>query len=154
MRQALLARAEADAAAAGARAAGYMDREIESKLEARLLSTALSMTALSQLSAPTQSRPGEFVFHQLMGQAANTGALDVDGPYNRDHRLVVGHLCSVSDQCRFDWGTSWLSPPIPNETSRPSGQSIEPPESQRPEFFFSSTGSAARAQDREPWKAE
>ncbi|MEI2827466.1 MAG: hypothetical protein V9F04_14515 [Dermatophilaceae bacterium] len=26
--------------------------------------------------------------------------------YDRDHRLVVGHLCGVSDQRRFGWGLS------------------------------------------------
>lgn len=106
VRGALQARAEADAAAAGARAAGHMDRESESRLEARLLSTATSITTLAQLGVSAGSRPGEHIYHQLMGQAANTAALDTDNLYNRDHRLVVGHLCTVSDQCRFDWGTS------------------------------------------------
>lgn len=106
VKSALLARADADVVAAGARASGSMSDEIEVALDTRLLSAARSLASLASSSGSTSHRSAEHIFHSLMSNVANTAAIDVDDLYNRDHRLVVGHLCSVSDQCRFGWGVS------------------------------------------------
>jgi hypothetical protein len=106
VKSALLARADADVAATGARASGAMTAEAESALETRLLAAAGSVASLASSNGATLQRPAEHIFHSLMSNVANTAAVDTDGVYNRDHRLVVGHLCSVSDQCRFGWGVS------------------------------------------------
>jgi hypothetical protein len=101
---ALLARAEADVTATSARASGLMSEAAESALDSRMLDSAKSLAALAASSGTTLTRPAEHIFHSLMSNVANTAALDVDDLYDRDHRLLVGHLCSVSDQCRFGWG--------------------------------------------------
>lgn len=106
VRSALLARADADVAATGARASGAMTAENEDALDTRLLAAAGSIASLASSNGATLQRPAEHIFHSLMSNVANTAAVDTDGVYNRDHRLVVGHLCSVSDQCRFGWGVS------------------------------------------------
>lgn len=106
VKSALLARADADVAATGSRASGAMTPEAEVALDTRLLAAAGSIASLAASNGTTLQRPAEHIFHSLMGNVANTAAVDVDGVYNRDHRLVVGHLCSVSDQCRFGWGAS------------------------------------------------
>ena len=106
VQSALLARADADVVATTGRAAGTMTTEAEQALDLRLLSAAGSVAALAVSSAATVQRPGEQIYHTLMSSVANTAALDTEGLYARDHRLVVGHLCSVSDQCRFGWGVS------------------------------------------------
>ena len=103
---ALLVRAEADVAATGARAAGSMTDLAEIALDSRILDSANSLASLAASIGSAVQRPAEHIFHSLMSNVANTAALDVDSLYNRDHRLVVGHLCSVSDQCRFGWGVS------------------------------------------------
>ena len=104
VRSALLARADADVAATIARASGALTAEAEEALETRLLGAAGSIASLASSSGVTLQRPAEYIFHSLMSNVGNTAAVDTDGVYNRDHRLVVGHLCSVSDQCRFGWG--------------------------------------------------
>ncbi|MCV7144646.1 dsDNA nuclease domain-containing protein [Mycobacterium riyadhense] len=106
VRNALVARADADVAATTARASGVMTADSERSLDLRLLDTAHSIASLAASSGVTMQRPGEHIFHTLMSNAANTAALDLDRLYNRDHRLLVGHLCTVSDQCRFGWGVS------------------------------------------------
>lgn len=106
VKSALLARAEANVAATGARASGAMTAENEVALDTRLLAAAGSIASLAESNGLTIQRPAEQIFHTLMSGVANTAALDVDGLYNRDHRLVIGHLCGVSDQCRFAWGVS------------------------------------------------
>lgn len=106
VKQALLARADSDIAATSARAAGSMTPVDEAALDQRLIGSATSLAALASSNGSTQSRPAEFVFHSLMSNTANTAALDVDGLYNRDPRLIVGHLCGVSDACRYGWGVS------------------------------------------------
>lgn len=106
VKRALLARADADVAATGARASGSMTAENEGALDTRLLAAAGSLASLAASNGTTLQRPGEHIFHSLMSNVANTAGIDVDGIYHRDHRLVVGHLCSVSDQCRFGWGVS------------------------------------------------
>lgn len=106
VKSALLARADADVAATGARASGAMTAEAEIALDTRLLAAAGSVASLASSNGATLQRPAEHIFHSLMSNVANTAAVDTDGVYNRDHRLVVGHLCSVSDQCRFGWGVS------------------------------------------------
>lgn len=106
VKSALLARADADVAATGARAAGTMTSENEALLDTRLLAAAGSIASLAVSNGSTLQRPAEHIFHSLMSNVANTAGIDVEGIYNRDHRLVVGHLCSVSDQCRFGWGVS------------------------------------------------
>jgi hypothetical protein len=106
VRAALLARAEADVAATSARASGSMTETSENALDTRLLDSANSLASLAASNGGTLHRPAELIFHSFMSNVANTAALDVDRLYNRDHRLVVGHLCSVSDQCRFGWRVS------------------------------------------------
>lgn len=101
---ALLARAAADVAATTARAAGVMTVEAEEALDSRVLATAGSLSMLARSAAASSQRPGEQIFHTLMSRVADTAALDVDGLYGRDHRLVVGHLCGISDRCRYGWG--------------------------------------------------
>lgn len=106
VRSALLARADADVVATGARASGSMNEDTEGAFDTRLLSVAGSVASLAGATGISLSCPAEYIFHNLMSSVANTAAIDVHGIYNRDHRLVVGHLCSVSDQCRFGWGLS------------------------------------------------
>jgi len=106
VRGALLVRADADVAATKARASRAMTSDHEGDLEKRLLAAADSLASLAASTGATLQRPAEYIFHNLMSNVANTAAIDVDGIYNRDHRLVVGHLCGVSDQCRFGWGLS------------------------------------------------
>ena len=106
VKSALLARADADVAATGARASGSMRPENEVTLDTRLLAVARSIASLAASNGTTLQRPAEHIFHSLMGNVANTAGIDVDGIYNRDHWLIVGHLCSLSDQCRFSWGLS------------------------------------------------
>jgi hypothetical protein len=103
---ALLARAEADVAATSARASGAMTGAAESALDSRVLDSAGSLASLAASNGSTLRRPAEHIFHSLMSNVINTAAMDVDSLYSRDHRLIVGHLCSVSDQCRFGWGVS------------------------------------------------
>jgi len=103
---ALLARADSDISATESRVAGSMTEGEADALEQRLLSMATSITALAQVSGSALARPAEFIFHNLMANPANTSGLDVDGIYGKDHRLVVGHLCGVSDKCRYAWGLS------------------------------------------------
>jgi len=106
LRGALLARADADVVAAGARASGSMTADNERALDTRLLAVAESIESLVLSNAASLQRPAEHIFHSLMSNVANTAGIDVDGIYNHDHRLVIGHLCSVSDQCRYGWGRS------------------------------------------------
>ena len=104
VKSALLARADADVAATGARASGSMTAQNEGALDTRLLAAAGSLASLAASNGMTLQRPAEHIFHSMMSNVANTAGVDVDDLYDRDHRLVVGHLCSVSDQCRFGWG--------------------------------------------------
>lgn len=103
---ALLARADADISVTMTRSAGGVTLEREKALERRLLSAAQSIAALAAVGGTALARPAEHIFHTLMSQPANTAALDVDDIYRRDHRLVIGHLCGVSDSCRYGWGLS------------------------------------------------
>lgn len=86
------------------RAAGTITPENEDALDTRIIGSAQSLAMVAASNGTSVQRPAEYVFHTLMSNVANTAALDVDGLYNRDHRLVVGHLCGVSDKCRFSWG--------------------------------------------------
>jgi len=106
VRGALLARADADVAATLARASGIMTSEGEMALDARLLAAASSIAALAAATGTGVQRPAEYVYHTMMSNVANTAAVDPQGVLSRDHRLLVGHLCAVSDQCRYDWGAS------------------------------------------------
>lgn len=106
IQSALLARADAEVAATQGRASGSMTEELEEAFDSRLLASAHSVAAAAAAAGVALSRPGEYVYHTLMGSPANTAALDIDGFYRRDPRLVVGHLCGVSDQCRYGWGMS------------------------------------------------
>jgi hypothetical protein len=101
---AVLARAEADVIATKGRASGLIAQASESALDRRILSMAGSLVAVAASNATTIQRPAEFIFHSLMTDVANTAALDVENLYERDHRLIVGHLCGISDQRRYGWG--------------------------------------------------
>lgn len=103
---ALLARADADVAATTARASGVMTADAEQALDSRLLATAASLARLAASNGTSLRRPGEHIYHTLMSRVADTAALDVDSLYDRDHRLLVGHLCGISDRCRYGWGLS------------------------------------------------
>jgi len=104
--QALLARADADVAAIAGRASGVLSFSSEQALDSRVVTSGNSIVSAAASNASGPQRPAELVFHTMMSNVANTAALDRDGVYGRDHRLVIGHLCSVSDQCRFSWGAS------------------------------------------------
>ncbi|OJZ73047.1 hypothetical protein BRW65_14225 [Mycobacterium paraffinicum] len=104
IQSALLARADADVVATKGRASGVITDVAEDALDKRLLTMAGSVAAVAASTAGTIQRPAEFIYHSLISNAANTAALDVDNLYRRDHRLIVGHLCGVSDQCRYGWG--------------------------------------------------
>lgn len=106
IKDALLARADANVVAIGGRASGTMSEAAEGALDRRILSAASSLASLASSGGASLVRPAEHIFHSLMSNVANTAAVDVDGLYNRDHRLVVGHLCGVSDHCRFGWGVT------------------------------------------------
>jgi hypothetical protein len=106
IQSALLARADADVFATQGRASGVMTVTAEKALDTRVLTTAGSLVAVAASTAAAVRRPAELIYHSLMSNAANTSALDVDSLYRKDHRLILGHLCSISDQCRFSWGMS------------------------------------------------
>jgi hypothetical protein len=106
IQSALLARADAEVVATEGRASGSITVALEEAFVSRLLALAHAVASAAAATGAALSRPGEHIFHTLMGSPANTAALDVDGFYRRDPRLVVGHLCGVSDQCRYGWGVS------------------------------------------------
>jgi hypothetical protein len=104
IQSALLARAAAEVVATEGRASGSITVALEDAFVSRLLALAHAIASSAAAAGTALSRPGEYIFHTLMGSPANTAALDVDEIYRRDPRLVVGHLCGVSDQCRYGWG--------------------------------------------------
>jgi hypothetical protein len=104
IRSALLARADADVFATKGRASGVITAVAEYALDTRVLSMADSLAAVAASNAATVQRPAEYIYHSLMTNVANTAAVDVDSLYRKDHRLIIGHLCGVSDQCRYGWG--------------------------------------------------
>lgn len=106
IQSALLARADADVYAIKGRASGVITAAAEGAFDTRLLTTAASLAAVATSSAGTIQRPAEYIYHSLISNVANTAALDVDSLYRKDHRLIVGHLCGMSDQCRYGWGVT------------------------------------------------
>jgi len=107
--QAIRARADAEVAATLVRAAGTVDDEAIQSLDERILSMAGSVATLAALGWPSggsAAQPAEHIYHNLMSRPADVVATDADRVFSGDHRLVVGHLCHVSDQCRFSWGVS------------------------------------------------
>jgi hypothetical protein len=104
IQSALMARADADIVLTKGRASGVVTADLQGTFEVRLLSMAQSAAAVATSSAASIQRPAEFIYHSLMINVANTAALDVENLYGSDHRLIVGHLCGVSDQCRYGWG--------------------------------------------------
>ncbi|MFJ4171489.1 dsDNA nuclease domain-containing protein [Paenarthrobacter sp. NPDC089714] len=101
-----LARADAEVAATSFLAAGDAGQAGFHALDQRILSMADSLLALSALNGTSLTRPAEFIYHSLMSRPTDVNATDAAQVYGGDHRLVVGHLCNVSDQCRFSWGLS------------------------------------------------
>jgi hypothetical protein len=101
-----LARADAEVAATTFLAAGDAGQNGFHALDQRILSMADSLLALSALNGTSLTRPAEFIYHSLMSRPTDVSATDAAQVYGGDHRLVVGHLCNISDQCRFNWGLS------------------------------------------------
>lgn len=102
---AISARADAAVAATLAVSGGIIDEGDLEAFDKRLLSMADSVAALGKLNGATSS-PAEYVFHQLMSNPANVVSTDTARVYDGDHRLVVGHLCGLSDECRYGWGST------------------------------------------------
>ena len=96
------ARADAEIAATVAVSSGCVDEADVDALDRRLLSVADSVAVLSRSAAP--AAPAEYVFHHLMSNPANVSSTDTARVFEGDHRLIVGHLCGLSDECRFGWG--------------------------------------------------
>lgn len=102
---AISARADAAIAATLAVSGGGVDEPDMEALDKRLLSMADSVAALGELNG-TAHAPAEYIFHNLMSNPVNVVSTDTGKVYDGDHRLVVGHLCGLSDECRFGWGSS------------------------------------------------
>jgi hypothetical protein len=101
---AISARADAEVAATLAVSGGRIDEGDVEALDKRILSMADSVAALGRLGGPSALAPAEHVFHNLMSRPADVSSTDTASVFEGDHRLVVGHLCGLSDQCRFGWG--------------------------------------------------
>lgn len=99
-------RADADIAATLART-GSVDDDAFDALDQRLLGVARSIGNLASLGGSpgaTPARPAEHIYSTLMSRPADLNAVDATRVFGGDHRLVVGHLCNLSDQCHFGWG--------------------------------------------------
>ncbi|MFF1571405.1 dsDNA nuclease domain-containing protein [Leifsonia sp. NPDC058292] len=105
LKSALDVRADAEVATVKGRASGRVDDDSLIRLESRVLSMADSLLALHAANGGVGST-AEHVFHTMMTHGQDVNATDVDRVFEGDYRLVVGHLCGVSDQCRFGWGVS------------------------------------------------
>lgn len=103
---AIQARADADVAATLLLAGGSIDQGGFKGLDQRILSMAESLVYLNQINNVPAVRPAEFIYHSLMSRPSDVIGADPTQIYAGDHRLVVGHLCSLSDECRFGWGLS------------------------------------------------
>lgn len=104
--KAINARADAEVRATLALSGGVVDAADVETLDERILSMADSVAALGRLGGPSAQAPAEHVFHTLMARPGDVSSTDVAGVFNGDPRLVIGHLCRLSDQCRFGWGRS------------------------------------------------
>lgn len=99
-------RADADIAATLART-GSVDDDAFGALDQRLLGMASSIANLAALGGSpgaTPARPAEHIYSTLMSRPADLTAVDATSVFDGDHRLVVGHLCNLSDQCHFRMG--------------------------------------------------
>jgi hypothetical protein len=105
VKRAISARADAAIAATLAVSGGNGDESDMASFDKRLLSMADSVAALGKLNGATHA-PAEYVFHHLMSNPANVASTDTAKFYDGDHRLVVGHLCGLSDECLYGWGST------------------------------------------------
>ena len=101
---AIAARADAEVAATLNETATTDNQVGSTALDRRILAMANSIIALGEVNNVISSRPAEYAFHSLMSRPSDVNAMDADEIYNGDHRLVVGHLCRLSDLCLFGWG--------------------------------------------------
>lgn len=104
--KAMKARAAADVAETTATAGGRVDRNDIEDLDDRILSLADAVANLAKLHTMSAPAPAEFVFNNLMSRPVDVAATDVSKIFDGDHRLIVGRLCGLSDECRFGWGHS------------------------------------------------
>lgn len=102
--KAIDARAAADIAGALAASSGRVGDADMTDLDDRILSLADAVANLAKLDAAAAPAPAEFVFNNLISRPVDVGSTDVVKVFNGDHRLVVGRLCGISDECRFGWG--------------------------------------------------
>lgn len=102
--KAIEARAAADVAAALATAGGRVDDADMSGLDNRILALADAVANLARLDIAVAPAPAEYVFNNLMSRPMDVAYTDIAKVFNGDHRLVVGRLCGLSDECRFGWG--------------------------------------------------
>lgn len=105
LKSALAVRANAEIATVKGLASGRVDGNSLVQLDSRILDMADSILALHASSGGAGSS-AEYVFHTMMSRGHDVNATDVERVFEGDYRLVVGHLCGVSDQCRFGWGVS------------------------------------------------
>ena len=101
----------ADAAAALAARAGIEEGADEAlvRLRDRVLEYAESVTAdvaTSAISDVGGHRMANAIYGRLVQQFQQLGALDVEGIFRGDGRVVLGYLCETSDQCMFGWRPS------------------------------------------------
>lgn len=102
-------RADADIAETLARSSSVGGDDTIEALDQRLLGIADSLATLASLGGSpgaTPARPAEHIYHTLMTRPADVNAVDPKRVFGGDHRLVVGHLCALSDQCLFGWGVT------------------------------------------------
>jgi hypothetical protein len=96
-------RAAADVAKTRATAGGRVDDAAMADLDDRILTLGDAVANLAKLDAAAAPAPAEFVFNNLMSRPEIV-ATDVSKVFDGDYRLVVGHLCGLSDECKFGWG--------------------------------------------------
>ena len=103
--KAISVRAAADIAQTVAVASGRVDDNDVDRLAERVLSLADAVAHLATLDPAKAPAPAEHVFNELMSRP-DVASTDVARIFEGDHRLVVGRLCGLSDECRFSWGHS------------------------------------------------
>lgn len=102
--KAIGARADASVAVTLALSGGRANEGDIEALDKRILAMADSVAILARLGEPSAPAPAEHVFHSLMSRPSDVCSTDTSGILDGDHRLVIGHLCELSDQCRYGWG--------------------------------------------------
>jgi hypothetical protein len=103
--RAKLARAATDAELIRIQASGLVDQDAVEALDGELLDHATSVAAMAGVSGlGPASRPAEFIYNHMASNAPSLIALDHKRVFKQNGRLLLGRICSVSDECKFGWG--------------------------------------------------